>query len=154
VLTLRFIDSNVFLHAFLVPRRALTEDEQFVKDEAKKIVKRVEEGEEVVTSAVHLSEVVNIVESGLGLQKSLWFLAWIVMCGNIKVCPVSLRDFEAAFPLARDNDVSVNDALAYSFMISEGVREIYSFDKHFDNFEDVKRLPNLPTTIGEKRTKA
>ena len=42
----------------------------------------------------------------------------------------------------------------YSFMISEGVREIYSFDKHFDNFEDVKRLPNLPTTIGEKRTKA
>lgn len=150
---MRFIDSNVFLHAFLVPRRALTSEEQFVKDEAKKIVKRVEEGEEVVMSTVHLSEIINILESGVGLQKSFRFLAWIIACNNIAVRSVSLRDYEAAFPLAKENDVSVNDALAYSFMIDEGVKEIYSFDSHFDNFKDIKRLPNLPMRVRNNRVK-
>ncbi|MBS7633230.1 type II toxin-antitoxin system VapC family toxin [Candidatus Bathyarchaeota archaeon] len=148
---MRFLDSNVFLHAFLVPRRALTKEEQFVKDEAKKIVKIVEEGGEVVTSTVHLSEVINIVESGLGLQKPFGFLAWIMTCDNIEVHSVSLRDYEAAFPLAKENDVSVNDALAYSFMLDRGVGEIYSFDRHFDNLKGIKRLPNLPKTTGNQQ---
>ena len=138
---MRFIDSNVFLHAFLVPRRSLTEEEKYVKDEAKGIVKGIEEGEEVVTSTVHLSEVVNIVESGLSLQKSLGFLAWAVTSDNVKVHPVTLQDYEAALPLANDNDVSINDALAYSFMVADGIKEIYSFDRHFDNLKDIARLP-------------
>jgi len=70
---MRFVDSNVFLHAFLRPRRTLTEREQLVKDEAKSIVKRLEEGEEAATTTVHLSEVVNILETGLGLERSLGF---------------------------------------------------------------------------------
>ncbi len=94
---LRFVDSNVFLHAFLVPRRSLTEEEKYVKDEVKGIVKGIEEGEEVVTSTVHLSEVVNIVESGLSLQKSLGFLAWAVTSDNVKVHPVTLQDYEVCF---------------------------------------------------------
>lgn len=138
---LRFVDSNVFLHAFLVPRRSLTEEEKYVKDEAKGIVKGIEEGEEVVTSTVHLSEVVNIVESGLSLQKSLGFLAWAVTSDNVKVHPVTLQDYEAALPLAKEYDVSVNDALAYSFMVADGIKEIYSFDRHFDNLKDIARLP-------------
>ena len=149
---LRFVDSNVFLHAFLVPRRSLTEDEKYVKDEAKGIVKGIEEGEEVVTSTVHLSEVVNIVESGLSLQKSLGFLSWAVASDNVKVRPVTLEDYEAALTLAKDNDVSVNDALAYLFMVADGVREIYSFDRHFDNLKDIIRLPEtLPSMKRNKR---
>ena len=136
------MDSNVFLHAFLTPRRPLVEEEQLVKEEAKAIVKRVEEGEEVAMTTVHLSEVVNIIEAGLGLQRSLGFLAWAVASDNVEVYPVTLEDYGSVLPLARDNGISANDALAYLSMGLHGLREIYSFDRHFDKLRDVRRIPS------------
>ena len=138
---MRFVDSNVFLHAFLRPRRKLTQGELRVKEEAKAIVERIEGGEEVATSTAHLSEIVNIIESGLGIEKSLGFLAWIFTMDNIEVYSVSLGHYETVLPVAKENGVSANDALAYSFMKNYGLREIYSFDRHFDRFKDVARLP-------------
>ncbi|MBS7658880.1 MAG: type II toxin-antitoxin system VapC family toxin [Candidatus Bathyarchaeia archaeon] len=142
---MRFIDSNIFLHAFLIPRRELRENEQKVKDEAKLIIKRVEEGEEeVATTIAHLSEIVNIIEAGLSLQKSLGFLGWIITSKNIKVYSISIEDYESAMLLAKDKSISANDALAYLIMKSYGIKEIYSFDKHFEQFKDVIRLPKMP----------
>jgi predicted nucleic acid-binding protein len=138
---LRFIDSSVFLHAFLRPRRELTGEEQRVKEEAKEIITGVEEGEEVATSTVHLSEVLNIVESGLGLQRSLGLLAWAVSMPNVEVHPVSLGDYEGALPVAREGNVSVNDALAYQLMEEHGLDEVYSFDGHFNQLRGITRLP-------------
>lgn len=46
---------------------------------------------------------------------------------NIDVFSVAVEDYEAAIPLAKDNDVSANDALAYLFMKKNGMKEIYSF---------------------------
>jgi len=112
-----------------------------VKEEAKAIVKSVEELEEVTTTTVHLSEVVNIIETGLGLQESLGFLTWIITSQNIKVYPVALEDYESAMPLAKENNISANDALAYLSMKTHEIREIYSFDRHFDKLEDITRLP-------------
>jgi len=48
--------SKVFLHAFLVPHRTLTKEEQNVKDEAKAIVERIEGGEEVAMATAHPSD--------------------------------------------------------------------------------------------------
>jgi len=138
---LRFVDSNVFLHTFLTPRRTLTREEQRVKDEAKIIVKKIEEGEEVATSTVHISEVVNVIETGLSLQKSLSFLAWVITSENIKIYPVAVEDYESAMPLAKDNNISANDALAYLSMKNHELREIYTFDRHFDQLKDIIRLP-------------
>ena len=109
---MRFVDSNVFLHAFLRPRRELTPRERDTKERAKEIIERIEAGEMVATSTVHLSEVINIVESGLGLQESLGLLAWAVSRSNIKVHSTSLGDYEAALPIAKERGVSANDALA------------------------------------------
>jgi len=131
----------MFLHAFLTPRRKLTKEEQKVKDEAKAIVERIEGDEEVAMTTAHLSEVVNIVETGLGLQKSLGFLAWIITKENIKVYPTAIEHYETAMPLAKDKRISANDALAYLSMKAHGLREIYSFDKHFDQLKDAIRLP-------------
>lgn len=140
---MKFVDSNVFLHAYLIPRRPLTKDERRIKDEAKAIVKRIEDGEEVATTVVHLSEVVNIVETGLGVKESLGFLAWVITSENVKVYSVGIRDYEAALLLAREKEISANDALAYLFMKAQGISEIYTFDKHFKKFEDIKRLPEI-----------
>ena len=138
------MDSNIFLHAFLVPHRTLTSKEQRVKNEAKKVVKNLEEGEEAATTTVHLSEVVNIIESGLGLQKSLGFLAWVIASENIRVHPVTVKDYENVIQLAKESNISANDALAYLSMRSHKIAEIYSFDGHFDKLEDLARLPKVP----------
>jgi len=138
---LRFVDSNIFLHAFLKPRRKLTEKELTIKGEAQAIVKRIEGGEEVAMSTTHLSEVIGLIETGLGLEKSLGFLAWVVTTDNIEVYSVGLGHYETSLPLAKENDISANDALAFLFMRSYGLKEIYSFDKHLDRLRDIVRLP-------------
>jgi predicted nucleic acid-binding protein len=137
---MRFIDSNVFLHAFLRPRRELSYDERRMKEEAQRIIRLVEEGEEVATTTVHVSEVVNIVESGLGLQRSLGILAWVISKPNIQVYPATVDSYERALPVAQERGVSANDALAYLTMRDNGLAEVYTFDKHYDQL-DVKRLP-------------
>jgi len=85
------VDSNIFFHSFLKPRRKLREKELKIKKEAQAIVKRIEGGEEVAMTTSHLSEVVNMIETSLGLEKSLGFLAWVVTMNNIEVYSVGLR---------------------------------------------------------------
>lgn len=140
---MKFVDSNIFLHAFLIPRRRLTEEEQKVKDEAKAIVERIEGDEEVAMTTAHLSEVLNIIETGLSLKKSLGFLAWVITKDNIQVYPVGIEHYEKAMPTAEENGISVNDALAYTIMQMHGLKEIYSFDRHFDQLREIKRLPRI-----------
>jgi predicted nucleic acid-binding protein len=135
------VDSNIFLHSFLKPRRKLREKELEIKKEAQAIVKRIEGGEEVAMTTSHLSEVVNVIETSLGLEKSLGFLAWVVTMNNIEVYSVGLGHYETSLSLARENRMSANDALAYLFMKSYGLKEIYSFDKHFDGLKDIVKLP-------------
>lgn len=106
-------------------------------------MKKIENGEEVGMSTTHLSEVVNVIETGLGLERSLGFLAWVVTKENIEVYSVSLGHYETSIPLAKENEISANDALAYLFMKSYGLKEIYTFDKHFDQLKDIARLPKI-----------
>lgn len=140
---MKFVDSNIFLHAFLTPRRKLTKEEQEVKDDAKAIVERIEGDEEVAMTTAHLSEVVNIIETGLGLEKSLGFLAWVITKDNIQVYPVAIEQYETAMPIAKENRISANDALAYAIMQIHGLKEIYSFDRHFNQLRGIIRLPSI-----------
>ncbi len=102
---------------------------------------RLRDGDEALTSACHIAEVVNILESGRGLSESLGFLSWALSGKNFKVVGVGRDEYEASLPVAQDSEVSANDALAYVLMTRAGLSEIYSFDKHFDKFQEIKRLP-------------
>lgn len=138
---MRFVDSNVFLHAYLRPKRELKPKEKAVKRKAVDVVERLKKGEEAATSTCHLSEVLNILEAGLGLRESLGFLAWVLTGESFKVLEVGRDDYEASLSVAQDQGVSANDALAYMLMTRQGLKEIYSFDKHFDQFNEIRRLP-------------
>jgi predicted nucleic acid-binding protein len=139
----RFLDSSVFLHAYLRPRRPLTAREEAVKAAAQEILRRVEEGEPVFTTTVHVSEVVNIVESRVGLQASLGLAARLLSLENVEVLPVSRDDYEKALEVAQRFSVSLNDAVAYAKMLEKGASEVYTFDKHFTQLPGVSALPRL-----------
>jgi len=128
----RFIDSNVFIYAVIRPRRQLTESEKQIKSSARKIIERVDKGEKVLTTVVHLSEVANILEDLAGLEFSISFTRDVLLKPNIIIKPVSPEDYITSIAYAENLKISGNDALAYLTMKRNGINEIYTFDKHFE----------------------
>jgi predicted nucleic acid-binding protein len=133
----RFIDANVFLYALLKPRRKLSDRELEVKEKARAILSRVNSGELVLTTVVHLSEVANVLEDIAGAETAALFLRDLFTKENIVIEPVSPDEYLLSTFLALEKGISVNDALAYIIMKRRGVSEIYTFDKHFEKL-DVK----------------
>ena len=132
---MRFIDTTVFIYAVLKPRRDLNEQEQQLKSAAKEIFKRVNEGEEVIATVVHLSEVANILEDAANLSFAISFLKDLLVKRNVRVEKVTDKDYMESAILAEEKRVSINDALAYLVMRRLDVEEIYTFDKHFGKLD-------------------
>ena len=139
----RFLDSSIFLHSYLKAKRKLTEREIKVKEAAKEVLRRVEEGEEVVTTVVHVSEIANIIESRIGLRESLQIVSALLTLPNIKVVEVTPEDYRKALPTSTRYGVSINDSIAYLKMTEMGIREAYSTDKHFKQLPNIKTLPEI-----------
>ena len=130
---IKFIDSNVFVYAYVKPKREISEKISRMKEKAKEILMKINYGEErVVTSVVHMSEIANVVESLSSISKSIEIIENILNNKNIIVKDVTTQDYIEAVRVANREKVSVNDALAYVIMRNNNISEIYTFDeKHF-----------------------
>jgi uncharacterized protein len=135
-----YVDANVFVYAFLKTKRALQPHEVKIKEAAKKIVSRINEGEKVVTSVVHFSEVCNILDDYLPIGEAILIEKGLLFRENILICEVSKDDYLKAISVTEDQKVGVNDALAYVLMKKEAIQTVYSFDKDFDTFTDIHRV--------------
>ena len=136
---MRFLDSSVFLHAYLIPRRELKPSEEELKRRAKTIMSKVDSrAEEVLITAVHVCRMLGIIESRLGLQASLGVLARMLSLPNIKIVDVTKEDYEEALATASQYSVSANIALAYAETLEHDINEIYTFDKHYRNLPGIK----------------
>lgn len=136
---MKFLDANVLIYAYAKPKRKLTEEEKKIKKKAKEIVGRVNKGERVFTTLIHLSEVANILEKAAPMAALSKLLKGILSMDNVKVLDVSREDYLAATDVAPTQGIGVNDALAVIKMREAGLSEIYSFDKHFDVIEGIVR---------------
>ena len=137
---MRFIDATVFVHAYIKPRRLLKPHEKRIKENAKSIVKRVNEGERVLTTTVHLGEIANILEDFFSIGEALKLESSVLAMDNVEVMDVSRELYMSAVPVALENRLGLNDSLASVAMEKKGVFEIYSFDKDFDKLENLKRI--------------
>jgi len=139
---MRFLDANVFIYAYYKPKRQLTPNEKQMKENAKKIISNVTQGnEEVMTTVVHVSEIVNILKHGMPLDQLTETIRGLFMLDNVKVMGVTSEAYFAATELGDDLKLEANDALAVDFMRQNDVQEIYSFDEHFNEIEGIRRLP-------------
>ncbi len=137
---MRFIDASVFLYAFLKPKRPLPRQIVELKENAKKIVSRIDGGEQVVTTVVHISEIANIVEAKASQLLAATVVEALLSKENIIVYPVAPGDYIAAVEIARTYRIGVNDAVAILYMKAEDIDEIYSFDKDFDKVPGITRI--------------
>jgi hypothetical protein len=139
-----FLDANVFIYAYYKPKRQLTQKEKQMKDHAKRIISEISQGkEEVITTVVHLSEVVNILKHGMPLEQLTNIVLGLFMLDNVKIRGVSREAYFAATELGDDLKLDPNDALAIDIMRLGNIKEIYSFDEDFDKIEGISRLPKL-----------
>lgn len=136
---MKFLDANVLIYAYAKPKRELTEEEKKIKKNAKEIVRKIDKGEKVITTLIHLSEVVNVLEKSAPMAALSKLLRGILSMDNVEVLNVSREDYLAATDTAPTQNIGINDALAVIKMREAGVSEIYSFDKHFDAVEGVTR---------------
>jgi len=136
---LRFVDASVFVHAFLKPKRKLKDHEVKIKESAKNIVKRINDGEEVGITVVQIAEIANLLESYLPLNEALKVEEFLLLAKNVKVFDVTKRDCLRALKVVREKEIGLSDAIAYVIMVDNNVKEIYSFDRDFDRL-NVKRI--------------
>jgi len=137
---MRFLDANVFIYAYYKPKSKLSEKQRKMKECAKEIVRRINEGEDVMTTIVHLSEVSNILKRALPMEDLYSLLVGLFSLDNIKIVDVTKEDYFGAMELMKELKIDPNDCLAVEVMKREGLTEIYTFDKGFDDVGGIRRI--------------
>ena len=141
---MKFLDANVFIYAYYKPKKQLTEKEKQMKEQAKKIITDMSQGrEQVVTTVVHVSEMVNILKHGMPLEKLTEVIRGLFMLDNATVQGVTKEVYFAANELGNDLKLEANDALAIDIMKSINITEILTFDEDFDRVEGITRIPKV-----------
>jgi hypothetical protein len=141
---MKFLDANIFIYAYYKPKKQLTQKEKQMKEHAKKIISNVSQGkEQVATTVVHVSEIVNILKHGMPLDQLATIIRGLFMLDNLKITSVTREAYFAATELGEDLKLEANDALAVDMMRLNGMKEIYSFDEDFDQVKGLTRLPIL-----------
>jgi predicted nucleic acid-binding protein len=141
---MRFLDANIFIYAYYKPKKQLTEKEEAMKEQAKKIISSVSQGkEQVMTTVVHISEIVNILKNGVPQDRLNHIILGLFMLDNVTIMGVTRDAYFAAAEIGEDLKLEPNDALAVDIMRQNGIAEIYSFDEHFNQIDGITKLPIL-----------
>ncbi|OLS25479.1 MAG: tRNA(fMet)-specific endonuclease VapC [Candidatus Heimdallarchaeota archaeon LC_3] len=138
---MKFLDANIFIYAYYKPKRKLNEKEKSMKKNSQDIIRKINNGEEVLTSIVHLSEVSNILKKVMKLEDLQILLISLYSKPNITIIDVTKDDYLLAIDLIQDTQLDPNDCLALILMEREKIKEIYSYDSGFEKIKDIRRLP-------------
>jgi hypothetical protein len=139
---MKFLDANIFIYAYYKPKKTLTEKEAAMKEQAQKIISNISEGkEQIVTSVVHISEIVNIIKNGMPTDMLTQIILGLFMLENVNILDVTKEAYFSAVEMGNDYKLEPNDALAVDLMRQNGINEIYSFDDHFNKVDGITRLP-------------
>ncbi|MCD6469263.1 type II toxin-antitoxin system VapC family toxin [Candidatus Bathyarchaeota archaeon] len=130
---MRFVDSNVFIYVLV---RSPKDDYKV----AKKILERIEGGEEAITNVAIIQEIVDWLEYNNRREEIEKLLTAINSYISLTKAEVSWRDFMEAIEDMKKYNLDFVDALTLQTMKKYGVKEIYTKDKDFDRVKEVKRI--------------
>ena len=118
---MRFVDTNVFVYA-------LTAHPDFGQT-AKRILERIENGEETATSSLVLCEIAWVLEA-MGKQGEIEStLEKILSYKTLNTIEIGIDDILMGANNMAAYKVDFNDGVNISLMIQSGISEVYSNDK-------------------------
>ncbi|MBO3797523.1 MAG: type II toxin-antitoxin system VapC family toxin [Thermoproteota archaeon] len=130
-----FVDSNIFIYH-------LAADPVYGKT-ARKIIERIENGEESYTSTLVIAQVCSYLKWKKRPDAIPLFLSFLKGLTSLQKIETSILDFEEAGRLQKQQNLpwSIWDDIVIAAQMKRiNVKEIYSNDKDFDKIPLVKRL--------------
>ncbi len=137
---MKFLDANVVVYAFFVPKRQISHEEQQLKEKSKKIIEKIDAGEKVTVSVVHLSEIANILRTCFAPPDLTALFESFYAKENVTVLGVSQSEYLEAIHISKSLYGKVNDCLASVLMKKYKITEIYTFDADFKKFSWMKMV--------------
>jgi len=127
-----YLDSNVFIYAVLGGAK----EGSWCRD----LVRRVAEGgEEAVTSALTVDEVVNQVRVSRGLETSIQAGEAILQMAHLAVAPADAETLWKSLELGRQLGLHPRDAIHAATALLRRTPELISEDADFDKVEGLRR---------------
>jgi predicted nucleic acid-binding protein len=129
-----FVDTNILL-------RYLTRDDEQKAQRALNLLVKVEQGEEkVVTSSLVFFETIFTLQHSykVSRQQIRELILPIIALRGLQL--PSKNVYYQAFDFYITKNISFADAYNAAYMLSEGISNIYSWDKDFDRIEGIVRL--------------
>ena len=129
---MRFVDSNVFIYV-------LVKSPKDDYETAKRILQRIEEGEEAITNTAVIQEIVDWLEYN-NRREVEKFLTAINSYITMKKAEVSWNEIMEAIGDMKKYDLDLVDALTLQTMKRNDVNEIYTNDRDFDRVKGIRRI--------------
>ena len=130
---MRFVDANTFIYVLVGSPEKDCET-------SKRILKRIENGEEAATSLAVIQEVVDWLEYNNRKKEVRSFLTAVNSYLTMNKLDNTWDDFFTALNDADEHSVDFVDALTLQTMKKNKINEIYSNDKDFDRVKWIKRI--------------
>jgi len=127
-----FIDANIFLEVMLSDKR---------NEECKELFARIHKNQiKAATSDFIVYTCLIQIENKSSAEKMIDFVLFLDNMESIEVCSPSYETLYSAFGIMKKYGLDFDDALVAAVMKSSGIKEIVSFDRHFDKVGDIKRI--------------
>lgn len=128
-----FVDTNIFIYASGSPHPHKSPSKYLLEKIAKNQIKAVTNSE-VLQEVLHRYRAIG--ELGRG---------FLVFDDCMQIVPlvlsVSKNDILKARHLLQEyNSIAVRDAIHAAVMLNHGIKTICSYDKHFDQIKEIKRM--------------
>ena len=130
---MRFVDANVFIYVLL---KSPKKDYEI----SKRILKRIENGEETATSLAVIQEVVDWLEYNNRKKEVRSFLTAVNSYLTMNKLLITWENFLAALNEVDKHNIDFVDALTLQTMLKNKINGIYSNDKDFDRVQWIKRV--------------
>src|SRR3990172_12244847 len=89
---MKFIDSNHFIYAFYKPKNELLDPNKMdLKNKSKAIISRINEGEKVLTTTIHISEVYNLLKRNYNQEILNKLVFSLILEENIQIAGVDKK---------------------------------------------------------------
>jgi predicted nucleic acid-binding protein len=141
---MRILDANVIIYSLTEPSKNINRKTLQNMKNAINIMERIKNGEETVyITTVQVSETLNIIEASTNTETSIRVQKFLLENPFIEIIEITHLDMLNAHQIIKQylkNKIGFNDAVAFIGMIKTNCTEIYTFDKHFDIFPDIKRI--------------
>jgi predicted nucleic acid-binding protein len=127
------IDANIFLEVLLGQSRG---------EKCKKLLRKFVEGKlEGVIPDFHIDSIVIVMENyKLGWKEIAIFLSSLFKYKGLRIWPMDLTSKIIATSHMKGYGLDFDDALAYECMIENKIKEIISYDYHFDKLKNIDRI--------------